>query len=117
VCSSKRSFISRLPVRTADAERSRSSDEGGVWTTSSSTIVRRARLRLGAVRTTGRVVFAGGGGADRGEADRAGALGAVAFVFAFARDFDGRRATALRAEAFAALRGLLCSALPAGGLS
>src|SRR5688572_9998815 len=40
--------MARRPVRTADAERSRSSVEGGVGNTSSSVTIRRSRLRAGA---------------------------------------------------------------------
>lgn len=72
-------------------------------------MVRRSRLRLGAVRATGRVGFGDAGGADRGCAERTGAtrtgaLRAGALALAFTA-FDGRRTAALRAGAFAALRG------------
>src|SRR5262245_4709603 len=45
----------RRPVRTAEAERSRSRDDGGVaWTRSSSSrTMRRSRSRLGGLRSTG----------------------------------------------------------------
>src|SRR5262245_41697798 len=51
VCSSYRSRSSRRPERAADAERSKSSEDGGVGTISSSRMVRRSRLSPGAVRT------------------------------------------------------------------
>src|SRR5687768_7497559 len=58
VCSAYRSRSVRRPLRADDAVRSRSSEEGGVdWTMSSSLITRRSRFRPGAFRT-GTEVFA-----------------------------------------------------------
>src|SRR5262245_33413432 len=105
VCSSNRSFISRRPVRTAEAERSRSSEDGGVWTTSSSAIVRRARLSPGAVRTGTRLVLGRGAGAERGVAVRAGDFGAAVFFRAMAVFLAVLFALFLTATAFAARRG------------
>ena len=50
MCSSRRSRSSRRPVRAADAERSRSRDDGGVGTMSSSRMVRRSRSSPGGFR-------------------------------------------------------------------
>src|SRR5262245_38580440 len=52
VCSTTRSCSSRRPVRAAEAVRSRSSEEGGLGTRSSSWTTRRARFSAGAVRAT-----------------------------------------------------------------
>ena len=54
MCSSNFSSSSRRPDRAADAVRSRSSEDGGDGTRSSSEIVRRSRFRPGAVRAGGR---------------------------------------------------------------
>src|SRR5688572_30337433 len=84
VCSAYFSRSSRRPDRAEDAERSKSSEEGGVWTISSSRIVRRSRLSPGAVRTGRRsaaVFFA-----------RATVFFATGAVRVFAADGAARRA-------------------------
>jgi hypothetical protein len=97
VCSRTRSFSSARPVRAADADRSRLSEEGGVGTCSVSATVRRARSSVGGRRDAAFLVRAAGFRAiDRFAAFLALSRGAlrVAFFVALAdfRDVAPRRA-------------------------
>src|SRR6188472_2970303 len=77
--------MERRPVRTADADRSRSSVDGGMGTISSSDTVRRSRLRAGAflmgvdsTRRRAGAFLATGRPAVRAAVERFGAFGAAA---------------------------------------
>src|SRR6188508_2156001 len=77
--------MARRPVRTADADRSRSSVDGGMGTISSSDTVRRSRLRAGAflmgvdsTRRRAAAFLATGRPAVRAAVERFGAFGAAA---------------------------------------
>src|SRR5688572_23204231 len=111
VCSAYRSRSVRRPLRADDAVRSRSSDEGGVdWTMSSSLITRRSRFKPGALRTStllgAAVRFAAACPGLRREAGadclRAAVAGLRRAVLRGAA-FGAARLTALRAAALRAL--------------